>query len=108
MTEVENLLLQGMKDLRTELQAFGKEIRDEVGHIKVTQGRMDERLQTLERPDTTASDVECLKNRVKSLESTTDVVKSGGRGKAATAITISLAGVGAVVWSIVKAVSGAP
>lgn len=94
MNEFEQLLLGMVKD-----------IQKDVGEIKITQGRMDERLQSLER---NKDDDECVQKRLRALESSTEVVKSGGGKGKATAITISLAGVGAVVWSIVKAITGAP
>lgn len=105
MTEVETLLLQSMRDLKAEIHEFGKELRQEIGDIKETQARMDERLKSVEKND---NEDECIQKRLRALESSTEVVKSGGGKGKATAITISLAGVGAVVWSIVKALTGAP
>lgn len=106
MTETEALLLETMRDLKGEIREFGREMRQEIGEIKETQGRMDERLKSLEK---NKDEDECMKKRIQALESSSHMVKSDGRKGKTTAITISLAGLGAVVtalWPVIKSLFG--
>lgn len=90
MTEFESLLLDMVKDIQRD-----------VGEIKETQARMDERLKTLERPEN-----DCVEKRIQALEK-----RSGPKPRPA-AINISMAGVGAgvvgAIWAIVKLFTGVP